>query len=169
MQLIVGIGGWGWQRPADSDTCWTNSWRVIILCRQLYTRTHVLNSTPWRIGSQCRMSRIVDDPFTDDQPCCSVEDRLKLTQMTRTFSPLLASSAAHPCRWLLLGISKGHVGLLFKSILLMLCIYNVQTMTFFAFAGGQPSGPLFSLNSRPRPNYLRPRPRPRSLQIGLET
>jgi len=26
VQLIVGIGGWGWQRPAD--TCWANSWVI---------------------------------------------------------------------------------------------------------------------------------------------
>jgi len=56
--------------------------------------------------------------------------------------------------------------LLFKSILPMLCIYNVQTMivltmTFLTFTGGQISAST-SFNSRPRP-------RPRPLQIGLET
>ena len=77
----------------------------------------------------------------------------------------------HHCHSLLLGIGKGH-RLLFKSILLMLCIYNVQTIMFWPSQVVRPR-PCLSLETETthqaveRPNYWRPRLR--SLQIGLET
>ena len=38
VQLIVGIGGWDWQRPAD--TCWTNSW--VTYCK--YYKNSIITS-----------------------------------------------------------------------------------------------------------------------------
>ena len=63
MQLIVGIGGWGYGVNRDRLT---HAGQIAgdILCRQLYTRTHVLNSTRWLTGCQCRMSQIVDDKLS---------------------------------------------------------------------------------------------------------
>ena len=55
MQLIVDIGDY------ETGRHMLDSEQGDILFRQLYTRTHVWNSSRWRIGSQCRMSRIVDE------------------------------------------------------------------------------------------------------------
>ena len=59
----------------------------------------------------------------------------------------------HHCHWLLLVISEGHAGLLFKLILLTLYIYNVQIIRFLAFAGGPALASVSILfYSRPRRN-----------------